>query len=88
MDFQLANWLEHYSEALELNIWTSSTVTQASQDKESKIWSVNVTKPDGSHRVFKVKHVVMAVGFKGGRGHVPTVPGMVCLFTLTAQNIA
>ena len=62
---------------MELNVWTSSTVTNATQDTETKIWSVTVKKADGIERVFKVKHVVMAMGFKGGKGYVPTYPGMV-----------
>ena len=77
--FQLANWLEFYADALELNIWTSSTVTAATQDPETKIWSVTVKKADGSERIFKVKHVVLAIGFKGGLPYIPEIPGMVCL---------
>lgn len=52
-------------------------MTNATQDAETKIWSVTVKKADGIERVFKVKHVVMAMGFKGGKGYVPTYPGMV-----------
>ncbi|CAA7267532.1 unnamed protein product [Cyclocybe aegerita] len=73
---KLANWLEYYAEAMELNVWTSSTVLSATQDAETKIWSVKVKQSDGTERVFKVKHVVIAMGFKGGRGYIPTYPGM------------
>ncbi|KAJ3506969.1 hypothetical protein NLJ89_g6569 [Agrocybe chaxingu] len=73
---KLANWLEYYAEAMELNVWTSSTVLSATQDAETRIWFVKVKQSDGTERVFKVKHVVIAIGFKGGRGYIPTYPGM------------
>ncbi|KAF9522161.1 hypothetical protein CPB83DRAFT_887710 [Crepidotus variabilis] len=73
---KLANWLESYAEALELNVWTSTTVVDARQDPQSKIWSVRVKKEDGSERVLKVRHIVMAFGLKGGKGFIPQYPGM------------
>ncbi|PPQ95455.1 hypothetical protein CVT26_008474 [Gymnopilus dilepis] len=73
---KLANWLEFYADALELNIWTSSTVTAATQDPETKTWSVTVKKADGSERIFKAKHVVLAIGFKGGLPYIPEIPAM------------
>lgn len=73
---KLANWLESYAEHLELNVWTSSTVMGATQDA-SKLWSVVVKRDDGSQRIFKVKHLIFAMGFKGGEGYVPIYPGMV-----------
>ncbi|KAF9522146.1 FAD/NAD-binding domain-containing protein [Crepidotus variabilis] len=72
----LANWLESYAEALELNVWTSTTVVSATQDLNSKIWSVKVKRDDRSERVFTMKHVVMAFGLKGGKGYIPQYPGM------------
>jgi cation diffusion facilitator CzcD-associated flavoprotein CzcO len=74
---QLANWLEFYADALELNIWTSSTVTKATQDPKTNIWSVVVKKDNGTERVFNVKNVVLAIGFKGGKGYMPSIPGIV-----------
>jgi len=60
---------------MELNIWTSSTVTAATQDPQSKVWSVTVKKADGNERIFKVKHVVLAIGFRGGQPYIPDIPG-------------
>ncbi|KAF8191347.1 hypothetical protein BJ912DRAFT_1022034 [Pholiota molesta] len=73
---KLANWLEFYADALELNVWTSSTVTKATQDPKMNIWSVVVKKDNGTERVFNVKNVVLAIGFKGGKGYMPSIPGM------------
>jgi len=65
---------------MEINTWTSTTVLSASQDSKTKTWTVKVKKADGTERVFHVNHVVLATGFKGGKGYVPTYPGMVGLF--------
>ncbi|KAF9522147.1 hypothetical protein CPB83DRAFT_823118 [Crepidotus variabilis] len=73
---KLANWLESYAEALELNVWTSTTVLNATQDPQTNVWSIKVKKGDGSERVFKVKHLVLAIGFLGGRGYTPTIAGI------------
>ncbi len=78
---QLALWLEHYADSMELDVWTSSTVVNAAQDPATKGWKVAVRKPDGTERIFKVKHIIMATGFKGGRGYVPQYPGMVSPLT-------
>jgi len=65
---------------MEINTWTSTTVLSASQDSKIKIWTVKVEKADGTERVFHVTYVVLATGFKGGKGYVPNYPGTVGLF--------
>ncbi|KAF8813451.1 hypothetical protein BYT27DRAFT_7180991 [Phlegmacium glaucopus] len=72
---KIANWLEHYAEAMELNVWTSSTVINSTQDPITKLWSVTVKQQNGKERLFKVKHFVLAMGFKDGQGFIPTFPG-------------
>ncbi|KAF7352602.1 hypothetical protein MVEN_01225700 [Mycena venus] len=72
---KLANWLEHYAEALEIPIWTSSEVTAASPDA-SGMWKVTVSNSQGGQRIFTVKHLVFATGFGSYRGKVPIYPGM------------
>ncbi|CCL99977.1 uncharacterized protein FIBRA_02002 [Fibroporia radiculosa] len=71
---KLAGWLEYYAEAMELNIWLSTTATRIEQLEGGK-WTVAVQREDGSERVFHVDHVVMALGFGGGLPKMPTVPG-------------
>ncbi|KAJ7648501.1 hypothetical protein B0H17DRAFT_1103099 [Mycena rosella] len=72
---KLANWLEHYAEALEIPIWTSSEVTAASQDA-SGMWRVTVRNGEGKERIFTAKHLVFATGFGSYRGNLPVYPGM------------
>ncbi|THG94114.1 hypothetical protein EW026_g7289 [Hermanssonia centrifuga] len=72
---KLADWLEFYAGALELNVWTSSTVTNATHNEETGKWAVTVKREDGSERIFQVDHVVFALGLGGGAPKVPDIPG-------------
>ncbi|KAI0757757.1 FAD/NAD(P)-binding domain-containing protein [Daedaleopsis nitida] len=71
---KLAGWLEYYAEALELNVWTSSTVTKGTQDA-NKEWDVTVQRADGSTRVLHVRHLVFAIGLGGNNPSFPDIPG-------------
>ncbi|KAI0770913.1 FAD/NAD-P-binding domain-containing protein [Trametes elegans] len=71
---KLAGWLEYYAEALELNVWTSTTVTKAEQDANNE-WNVTVQKADGSTRTFHVKHLIFAIGLGGNNPNIPEFPG-------------
>ena len=73
---QIGDWLEHYAEVMELNVWTSSTVTNSTQDPITKLWSVTVKQRNGKERVFKVKHLILALGYKG-EWYIPSFPGKV-----------
>ncbi|KAH9947038.1 FAD/NAD-P-binding domain-containing protein [Amylocystis lapponica] len=71
---KLADWLEFYAEAMELNVWTSSTVVHADQH-DDKTWTVTVERADGTERKLHVKHVVLALGLGGGTPKYPNIPG-------------
>ena len=77
-DFKFANWLESYADTLELNVWTSSTVTKAIPDSSSKRWNVTVRR-NGAERIFNVKHTIFATGFGGTIPNTPKIPGAVSL---------
>lgn len=61
---KLADWLEFYASALELNVWTSSTISAASFDEKTRSWSVTVVRPSGP-RQLQPRHVVLATGHSG-----------------------
>ncbi len=61
----LANWFEHYVEALELNYWTGTEMTAASYDDRKGEWAVTLKKSDGTERVMRPRHIVMATGASG-----------------------
>jgi cation diffusion facilitator CzcD-associated flavoprotein CzcO len=69
--------MEGYAHSLELDVWTSSTVTKASQDPETKKWTVEIDRTNAESCSFVVNHLVFAVGFGGGTPNVPQIPGAV-----------
>ncbi|KAF5359790.1 hypothetical protein D9756_003005 [Leucocoprinus leucothites] len=73
---KLANWLEFYAEAMEVNVWTSANVEHIKRDKSTGLFTVTVQRKEGQ-RVFTVRHVIFATGFaSGGSWYTPTYPGM------------
>jgi len=62
LSHKLANWIEHYAEILDLNVWVSSTVTSITKDVQSGKWEVSITRGNGEQRKFSVNHVVFATG--------------------------
>ncbi|KAJ7113220.1 hypothetical protein C8R44DRAFT_741549 [Mycena epipterygia] len=71
---KLGNWLESYAEALELDVWISSTVVSARKNLTGT-WDVVVDRA-GKERVFKINHLVFATGLGAGEIEFPTFPGM------------
>jgi cation diffusion facilitator CzcD-associated flavoprotein CzcO len=70
-----ADFIEFFTKAMEVNVWTSSTFVGASFDKEARRWSARVCKADGSERTFHPKHLVFAVGVLGPK-KMPSAPGL------------
>ena len=76
---KMGDWLEFYAHSLELDVWTSSTVSRVSPSSDAKFkWHVHVKRADGRERTFEVNHVVFCLGIGGSVPHMPTYPGMVC----------
>ena len=76
--WQVADWLESYAHSLELDVWTSSTVTRARQDPETKKWTVEIERANAEPRSFVVNHLVFAIGLASGTKNVPQISGAVC----------
>ena len=72
---KLADWLEGYVAALDLNVWTGTTLGASSYDEATQTWTVDVTRSDGSLRTLHPRHVVLATGAVGD-AVVPQIPGM------------
>ena len=75
---------------MELNVWTSSTVTSAKKDA-SGVWIVNLIRilPDGTEtkRVLRPTHVVFALGFGGGTWSIPQTPKQVLSRSLLRAHV-
>ncbi|KAL5372501.1 hypothetical protein DPSP01_013436 [Paraphaeosphaeria sporulosa] len=67
---KLADWFEIYASALELNVWTSSTISSASYSDVDAKWTVIVTRSDGKERTLRPAHVIFCTGHSG----VPLIP--------------
>ncbi|KZO89563.1 monooxygenase protein [Calocera viscosa TUFC12733] len=73
---KLANWIEFYAEALDINIWLSSKITQATYNKEKKRWEVTVERPGKPTRTLSSPQIVIATGLGGGTPRIPDpLPG-------------
>jgi putative flavoprotein involved in K+ transport len=73
---QLANWIETYVDALEINYWTSTEFIGASFDEQERRWTARIKQADGSPRELHPCHLIMATGFTGGVPNVPSLPGL------------
>ncbi len=67
---KLANWLEFYAEAMEVNVWTGTLCLGGDYDERDGRWNVRLRLSDGSVRTMRPGHVVIALGVSG----IPNVP--------------
>ena len=71
---KIADWLESYTQVMELNYWPSTEAKSASYNEQTGEWTVNVER-DGQPLVLRPKQLVLATGMSG-RPNVPSFPGM------------
>lgn len=71
---KLANWLEFYAESMEVNVWTKTTFVGAEYDKAQRRWTARLQLADGSIRIMRPAHIVVAVGVSG-LPNIPALPG-------------
>ena len=72
---KLANWMEFYADAMELNVWNRTEFLGGAFDEADKRWTVRVRLSDGSERTMRPGHMVMAMGVSG-LPNWPDFPGM------------
>jgi len=70
---KIANWLEHYVEAMELNVWTSTSFEGATRDEAAGCWVARVKLADGSIRDLRPRHIIMATSVSG-TPNIPSIP--------------
>ncbi|KDQ16814.1 hypothetical protein BOTBODRAFT_30708 [Botryobasidium botryosum FD-172 SS1] len=72
---KLADWLELYATAMELNVWTSSNVQgQPKYDETKKTWTVTIARSDGTTRTLHPTHLIIATSMPG-EAYVPEFKG-------------
>ena len=70
---KIANWLELYVEAMEINFWTRTSFEGASYDAAARCWTARLRLADGSLREMRPEHIVMATSVSGSP-NIPTIP--------------
>nr|GAT42717.1 flavin-containing monooxygenase [Mycena chlorophos] len=76
---KVGNWLEHYADTLEIDVWTSATVSNAVPSDDSATpasWRVTVSRPNKPERHFTVRHLIFATGIGSAEVKTPQYPGM------------
>jgi len=69
---KLANWLEAYVESMEVNFWTATTFEGAEYDEATESWKAKVRRGDGTVRMLRPKHIVIATSVSG----TPNIPNI------------
>ncbi|KAK0463686.1 dimethylaniline monooxygenase [Desarmillaria tabescens] len=62
---KLGDWFEAYAATMELNIWMQSTITSATYDEPSHLWTVTIARVGHPNRIIKPKFIVLATGHSG-----------------------
>lgn len=70
---KIANWLEFYVDAMEINFWTETSFEGAVRDDDSGRWAAELTLQDGATRVMRPKHIIMATSVSG-TPKIPEIP--------------
>jgi len=68
---KIANWIEFYVEAMEIDFWTRTSFEGASYDAGR--WTARLRLADGSERVMHPRHIVMATSVSG-TPNMPEIP--------------
>jgi putative flavoprotein involved in K+ transport len=70
---RMADWLDFYAEAMELDIWCGTAATAARHDPASGSWEVTVSRAGATH-ILRPRQLVIATGMSGAPS-VPAIPG-------------
>jgi putative flavoprotein involved in K+ transport len=71
---KIGDWLEYYTNVMELNYWSSTTCKRATYDEENGEWVVVVDR-DGEEVTLRPKQLVLATGMSG-KPNLPAFKGM------------
>jgi putative flavoprotein involved in K+ transport len=70
---RMADWLELYAEAMELDLWSGTRCTSARYDAVRGAWEVTVER-GGETLTLHPGHLVLATGLSGAK-FIPSLPG-------------
>ena len=81
---RIANWFEAYVESMDIHFWTRTRLTRATRTGGSQAaarsrkelgehWEAHVQLADGTERVLRPRHIIMATGVSGA-AKIPDIP--------------
>jgi putative flavoprotein involved in K+ transport len=70
---KIADWLEIYAKAMEIDFWGSTRCTAARYDAQAREWVVTVARA-GEIQTLRPKQLVLATGLSGAK-HIPAIRG-------------
>ncbi|MEQ8333581.1 NAD(P)/FAD-dependent oxidoreductase [Nisaea sp.] len=70
---RIANWLESYVDAMDINFWTETSFESAEYDEQAGCWIARMALADGSVREMRPRHIVMATSVSG-TPNIPEIP--------------
>lgn len=76
---KLADWFEFYASAMELNVWTKTTIKDSKWDDDKREWTVELEREkDGKKetRTLHPRHVIQATGHSGEAYFPPNIKGI------------
>jgi cation diffusion facilitator CzcD-associated flavoprotein CzcO len=75
---KIADWFQFYAKAMDLDVWTRTTIEKATFQENDANWTVDLRRvgPDGVAQTRRLhpKHIIMATGHSG-KPRVPSIPG-------------
>lgn len=71
----LGNWFEFYADAMEINCWTGTEFVAGEWDEAAKCWTARLKRSDGTERVVRPRHLVLANGVSS-YPMIPELPGL------------
>lgn len=69
---KIANWLEQYVDAMDINFWTETAFAGAVYDAEERRWIATIDRA-GNRRELRPKHIVVATSVSG-TPNIPDIP--------------
>jgi cation diffusion facilitator CzcD-associated flavoprotein CzcO len=76
---KLAEFFECYAKLLELNVWTSSSITESSWDESARRWTVTIKRSQNGKtqtRTFHPRHIIQATGHSGEKNFPSHIKGL------------
>ncbi|KIX02560.1 uncharacterized protein Z518_08501 [Rhinocladiella mackenziei CBS 650.93] len=72
---KISNWMEHYSQIMELDIMLNTIVTNIQYDKSTRRYKVEAENTEEGEKFFTPRHVVLATGTFSDKPIRPEFPG-------------